>query len=481
VGLELVNGSEYAEAMIAAYKLRAVPINVNYRYVPGELHALFEDADLRALIVHREFASRALEASEGLVPLDGVLVVEDGSGAAIPAASVQDYEAALAGESPARDFTGRSSEDLYIVYTGGTTGRPKGVVWRHEDIFFAAMGGGDPLRSGKPIASPEELVSRITPEPVIALAAPPYMHAAAQWLLWSELTTGGTVVTTRRGAFDPAEIWRLVDAERVLLLLIVGDAMATPLCDAFEAAAGRIGAKSLFAIASGGALFSPAVKQRLAALLPGRMLLDGLGSSETGTLGTEAPGGAGKGGARFRVGSDTAVLDGELWPIAPGSGTVGQLARRGHIPLGYYKDPEKSRTTFVTLDGVRWALPGDLATVEADGSVQLLGRGSQCINTGGEKVFPEEVEAALKGHPAIFDALVVGLPDPRWGERVVAVVQTRPGAAVDLDAVRAFCREQLAAYKLPRELVQVDRIERTPAGKADYRWAKQAALAKQSR
>jgi len=480
VGLELANGTEYAEAMIAAYKLRAVPINVNYRYVPAELRALFEDADLRALIVHRDFASRALGASEGLIARDGVLVVEDGSGAALPAA-VQEYEAALAAESAERDFSGRSSDDLYVVYTGGTTGRPKGVVWRHEDIFFAAMGGGDPLRSGKPIAAPEELASRVTPEPVVALAAPPYMHAAAQWLLWSELTTGGTVVTTRRGVFDPDEIWRLVDAERVLLLLIVGDAMATPLCDALEASAGRHQAKTLFAIASGGALFSPAVKQRLAALLPGRMLLDGLGSSETGTLGTEAPGGAGPGGARFRVGSDTAVLDESLRPIAPGSGAVGQLARRGHLPLGYYKDAEKSRATFVvTPDGVRWALPGDLATVAADGSVQLLGRGSQCINTGGEKVFPEEVEAALKGHPAIFDALVVGVPDPRWGERVVAVVQTRPGAAVELEAVRTYCREHLAAYKLPRELVQVERIQRTAAGKADYRWAKQAALASQS-
>jgi 3-oxocholest-4-en-26-oate---CoA ligase len=473
VGLVLANGSEYVEAMIAAYKLRAVPINVNYRYVPAELRALFEDADLRALIVHRAFAPRTLEASEELPLLRTTLVVEDGSRVALPD-PIDDYETALAYASDKRDFAGRSSDDLYIVYTGGTTGRPKGVMWRHEDIFFAAMGGGDPMRTAGPIARPEELDARITAQPVIALAAPPYMHAAAQWLMWSELTTGGTLVTTPPGAFDPAGIWRLVDAERVGMLLIVGDAMATPLCDALEAQRDREPPKSLFAVASGGALFSPAVKQRLQALLPGRLVMDGLGSSETGALGTEAPG-ASAGAARFRVGSDTAVLGADSRPIAPGSGEIGQLARRGHIPLGYYKDPEKSRATFVTVDGVRWALPGDLASVDANGAIQLLGRGSQSINTGGEKVFPEEVEAALKGHPAVFDALVVGVRDPRWGERVVAVVQPRPGATFEPDAVRAFCRGQLASYKLPRDFVVVDAIERTPAGKADYRWAKTSA------
>jgi acyl-CoA synthetase (AMP-forming)/AMP-acid ligase II len=205
--------------------------------------------------------------------------------------------------------------------------------------------------------------------------------------------------------------------------------------------------------------------------------MDGLGSSETGALGTEAPGAA-PGAARFRVGPDTAVLGPDMRPVTPGSGEVGQLARRGHIPLGYYKDPAKSRATFVEAGGVRWALPGDLATVDENGAIQLLGRGSQSINTGGEKVFPEEVESALKAHPAIFDALVVGVADARWGERVVALVQPRAGAAVEADAVRDFCRARLAAYKLPRDFVLVDAIERTPAGKADYRWARAAAEAR---
>jgi acyl-CoA synthetase (AMP-forming)/AMP-acid ligase II len=476
VGLMLMNGSEYPEAMLAAFKLRAVPINVNYRYVASELRGLFEDADLVALVLHRAFAPRVAEVLPALPKLRELLVVEDGSGADARLPRAGDYEAALASASSKRDFPGRSSDDLYIVYTGGTTGRPKGVMWRHEDIFFAAMGGGDPLRTSGPIRTPEELVSRITPQPIVALAAPPYMHAAAHWLLFTELTTGGKVVTTKGGAFDPEEIWRLVDREQVNLLVIVGDAMATPLVDALGAQRGPGFAKSLILIASGGALFSPAVKQRLAERLPGRMLLDGLGASETGTLGTEAPGGDPGAGPRFRVGPDTTVLDEALAPVAPGSGVVGRLARRGHIPLGYYKDPAKSQATFVEVNGVRWALPGDLACVEADGSIRLLGRGSQSINTGGEKVFPEEVEAVLKGHPDVFDVLVVGVPDLRWGERVTAVVQPRAGTSLDAAALREYCRGRLAAYKIPRGFLAVDRVQRTPAGKADYRWARDAAL-----
>jgi acyl-CoA synthetase (AMP-forming)/AMP-acid ligase II len=472
VGLQLANGSEYLEAMLAAFKLRAVPINVNYRYVEGELRYLFEDARLAALVVHRGFVPRVAAVAPRVPALRTFLVVDDGSGAESALPGGEDYEQALATASPKREFAPRSSDDLYLVYTGGTTGRPKGVVWRHEDIFFASMGGGDPLRTGSPISSPDELVGRITREPVIALAAPPFMHAAAHWLAWNELLSGGTVVTTRAGAFHPAEIWGLVDREQVNLLLIVGDAMAMPLADELAAHRQLYAVAHLFAVVSGGALFSPAAKERLAILLPGRMILDGLGSSETGTLGTEAPG---AGATRFRVGPDTAVLDDRLRPVAPGSGVVGRLARRGRIPLGYWSDEEKTRATFVEVDGVRWALPGDLATVEEDGSIRLLGRGSLSINTGGEKVFPEEVEAELKAHPAILDAVVVGVPDPRFGQRVVAVAQTRPGAELDLESLRAFCRGRIAAYKIRRDLVRVGRVERSPAGKADYRWAERVA------
>jgi acyl-CoA synthetase (AMP-forming)/AMP-acid ligase II len=460
--------------MIAAYKVRAVPINVNYRYVEGELAHLFEDAGIVALVLHRAFAPRVAAVARELPDLSTFLVVEDASGAEIGLAGAVEYEEALAQASPKREFGPRSSDDLYIVYTGGTTGRPKGVVWRHEDIFFASMGGGDPLRTGRPIAAPEELVARIPPQPVVALAAPPFVHAAAHWLAWNQLLSGGRLVTTRGGRFDPAQIWKLVDREGANLLLIVGDAMATPLADELAAHRGRYRATTLFAVVSGGALFSSAPKQRLAELLPGRMILDGLGSSETGTLGTEAPG-ASPGATRFRVGADAAVLDEALRPVAPGSGAVGRLARRGRIPLGYWRDEAKTRATFVEVGDERWALPGDLATVDADGSIRLLGRGSLCINSGGEKIFPEEVEAELKAHPGVFDALVVGVPDPRWGQRVAALVQARAGAALDPEGLRSFCRGRLAAYKVPRDVVLVERIERSPAGKADYRWAAEVA------
>jgi acyl-CoA synthetase (AMP-forming)/AMP-acid ligase II len=474
VGIQLTNGTEYLEAMIAAFKLRAVPINVNYRYVEGELLHLFADAELGALVLHRGFAPRVAAVAQDIPALRTFLVVDDASGAEVALPGADGYEDALAQASAKRDFAPRSGDDLYIVYTGGTTGRPKGVMWRHEDIFFASMGGGDPLRTGHPISAPEELVGRILPQPIVALAAPPFMHAAAHWLAWNQLLSGGKLVTTRSGAFDPAEIWSLVDRERVGMLLVVGDAMATPLADELAARRDRTAAASLFAVVSGGALFSGATKQRLAELLPGRLILDGLGSSETGTLGTEAPGSA-PGSARFRVGPDTAVLDEAMRPVARGSGTVGQLARRGHIPLGYWKDEEKTRATFLVVDGERWALPGDLATVEADGRVRLLGRGSLCINTGGEKVFPDEVEAELKAHPGVLDAVVVGVPDPRWGQRVAALVQPRPGAELAPEALRAFCRGRLAGYKIPRDVLLVERVERSPAGKADYRWAAEVA------
>ena len=477
VGLQLLNGTEYVEAMLAAFKIRAVPINVNYRYVGAELTDLFDDADLVALVLHRQFCPRVAAVAPGLPRLRQFVVVQDGTGEADMAEAVS-YEDALASASPHRDFGRRSGNDLYCAYTGGTTGTPKGVLWRHEDIFFAAMGGGDPLQSGSVITRPEELVDRLFDPGMVSLAAPPLMHVSAHWLAFESLFSGGCLVVTPQGRFDPKTIWTLVRREGVNVLLIVGDAMARPLADALAAAQDDYDTKTLMVIASGGAVLSPSIKEALSSLVSSAFIVDGFGASETGTVGSRStmPGSPiTEEGPRFTVNDQTTVLDDELRPVVPGSRTTGRLARRGHIPLGYYNDPEKTAATFVEAEGVRWALPGDMAQVEADGTVVLLGRGSESINTGGEKVYPEEVETALKRHPAVFDAVVVGTPDPRWGERVVAVVKPRPGQRPTLEEIQSFCRTRMAGYKVPRHVVLVDEVLRFPSGKADYRWARDQA------
>jgi acyl-CoA synthetase (AMP-forming)/AMP-acid ligase II len=473
VGLQLLNGTEYVEAMLGAFKIRAVPINVNYRYVDAELAHLFDDADLVAVVHHRQFAPRVAAVASGLPLLRSLVVVDDGSDEPSPAHAV-DYEEALADASPDRDFGPRSGDDIYCAYTGGTTGMPKGVLWRQEDIFFAAMGGGDPLQSGDVISRPEELVDRLPDAGLVTLATPPLMHVSAHWLAFVSLFGGGRLVLTPQGRFDPEIVWRLIGDEQVNVLVIVGDAMARPLADAF----GQHETSSLIVIGSGGAILSPSTKRRLSAVVPNTMIVDGFGASETGTVGSRSslPGSAGDDELpRFTLNEQTTVLDDELRPVVPGSGTVGRLARRGHIPLGYYKDEAKTASTFVEVDGVRWVLPGDMAKVEEDGTIMLLGRGSVSINTGGEKVYPEEVESVLKSHPAIFDAVVVGVPDDRWGERVVVVVQPGPGEHPTLEEIQSYSRAKMAGYKVPRQMVVVEEVVRSPSGKADYRWARERA------
>jgi acyl-CoA synthetase (AMP-forming)/AMP-acid ligase II len=466
VGLQLANGSEYVEGMLAAFKLRAIPVNINYRYVERELRYLYEDSGIQALVVHRGFAPRAAAALDGGLKL--VLDVDDGSGEP-PVPGYSPYEEVLAAAPATRpEVEGRSADDLYLIYTGGTTGMPKGVVWRHEDIFKAAMGGGDLTQGGDYVSSPEELAQRLPENGITALAAPPLMHAAAHWLTFHQLFTGGKVVLMPLGRFEPREVWQTIAKESVFNVVAVGDAMVKPLLDALEADP-ALATDSLWDIASSGAALSQHNKDRLAQLLPGRVVVDSLGSSETGVLGP-------KEGAAFTLNAHTAVLDAEGVAVQPGDGRTGKVARRGHVPLRYHNDPEKSAATFVEVDGVRWALTGDEATVDEDGSVRVLGRGSQCINTGGEKVYPEEVESPLKAHPSVEDALVVGVPDERWGERVAAVVQLVPGASLDLPELQSHLREHVAGYKVPRDVVVVERVVRSPAGKADYRWAKQAAV-----
>ncbi|MBM3675987.1 MAG: acyl-CoA synthetase [Actinobacteria bacterium] len=473
VALYLHNSVEYLEAMLAAFKVRAVPINVNYRYVEDELRYLLNDADARVVVFHREFAPTLAALRADLPLLATFVAVEDDSGVDLARLGATTYEDALAHGRTGRDFPPRSGDDLYVLYTGGTTGMPKGVMWRHEDIFFGAFGGGD--FAGNAITSPEQIADRAVGGRTRCLPACPFMHGTAHWMAFTALYSGGTVVISPDRRFEPHALWELAAREQVNFLVIVGDAFARPLVDALVEDSTTLDLTRLVVILSGGAILSPAVKIALAEALPGCMVIDGYGSSEAGGQG-QAVTVAGRVPAtapRFRVNPQTKVLDEDLRPAAVG--VVGRLARRGHVPLGYYKDPEKSAATFPVVDGVRWSVPGDHAVTEADGTITLLGRGSVSINTGGEKVYPEEVESALKAHPTIFDAIVVGVPDSRWGERVVALVQLRADATLTPDEIDAHMREHVAGYKVPRHLLVVDRVVRSPSGKPDYRWGRTAA------
>jgi acyl-CoA synthetase (AMP-forming)/AMP-acid ligase II len=457
VGLHLYNGGEYVEAMIACLKLRAVPINLNYRYVAAELRPLCDDADLVALVTERELRPIVDEAG---LRVRAILTVGD------------DYEAAVGDATPRRGYGTRSSDDHYIIYTGGTTGRPKGVVWRHEDMFFAGLQGGRP--GGDPVREPGEVVehARDPDNALRMITAAPFIHGAAQWGAWIALFSGGTVVVQPGKSFDARRVCELIGEERVTTITLVGDAMARPLCD--ELGANTYDTSSLVAIASAGAILSPAVRDRLQELVPDALVLNNFGSTESGHQGSAFPGGetGADGRPSFAMSDGSLVLDDALAPVAPGSGVMGRLARTGHIPLGYYKDEAKTAERFVTVGGVRYVLPGDLATVEEDGRITVYGRGSNCINTGGEKVFPEEVEEALKAHPDVFDALVVGLADDRWMQRVAAVVQPRAGSHPSIDALQAHCRGLIAGYKVPRQIAIVPECARSPSGKPDYPWAK---------
>jgi acyl-CoA synthetase (AMP-forming)/AMP-acid ligase II len=351
---------------------------------------------------------------------------------------------------------------------------PKGVMWRHVDLFFGAMAGAG--GGAAPIRTPEEIAERCLQPRTRCVPACPFMHGTAHWMAFSALFMGGSVIIPAEHRLDPIALWRLVERESASYIVIVGDAFARPLLEALDTPEGRtLDVSSLQVVVSGGAVLSPTIKRAFIERLPALLIVDGYGASETGGQGQSVvvAGGEVPSAPRFRVGDDTQVLDIDLRPAAVG--VVGRLARRGHIPLGYYKDPAKSAETFPVVDGVRWAVPGDHAVVEPDGTITLLGRGSVSINTGGEKVYPEEVESVLKAHHDVFDALVVGVPDERWGERVVAVVQARPATEPTLDLLQQHCRTHLAGYKVPREVVLVGAIERSPSGKPDYRWARATA------
>jgi acyl-CoA synthetase (AMP-forming)/AMP-acid ligase II len=478
VGTYLHNGVGYVSTLLACFKIRAVSINVNYRYVEDELRYLFDNADLRAVVFDREFAPRIAAVREACPLLRSFVYVEDDSGADVAGLGAIDFAAAVAEGSPERDFAERSDDDLFIIYTGGTTGMPKGVMWRHEDLFFAALGGGNPM--GPPVVSRAELVAKAKASAfqLATLPLAPLIHGAAQLATFITWNGGGKLVMQKR--FDPDDAVRLIAEEKVNTISLVGDAMAAPLAGALErnAAEGRYDVSSLFVVSSAGAIFSTGVKARLKRLLPNLGLVDSYGSTETGFQGTGS-GAESRSfgeGLSFEMNERTVVLDDDERPLAPGSDVLGRVALKGHVPLGYYKDPEKTAETFVHLDGERYAITGDVARLEADGSVRLFGRGSLCINSGGEKVFIEEVENALKGHPAVADAVVVGVDDATWGQRVTALVSLAPGAgAAGEPELQAHLRRHLAGYKVPKQIFVVEEIFRGPNGKADYNLSKRLA------
>jgi fatty-acyl-CoA synthase len=474
MGILARNRAEWVEAMIGCFKARVVPVNLNYRYVAPELRYVVDNADLVGLVYERALAPLVAESFADAPPPRVLMVIDDAgapSGEADDGLGAADYEAALALSSPERDFDRRSPDDLYVLYTGGTTGLPKGVMWRHEDIFFAAMGGGGWGR--QPVETADEMTERVPTDDaarLVILALAPLMHGNAQWGMWNGLVLGGTTIIYTEPTFDAEKVLRLVDRERVLSVSLVGDAMGRPLAEALARAPGAYDISSLAAVSSGGARFSDTVKAELGVQLPNVMIMDQFGSSESGAQGTISGGGD---GPRFTMNKDTAVLDDDLQPLHPGDGRIGRLARRGHVPIGYFKDEAKTAATFpVDADGVRWSIPGDLATVEADGSITVHGRGSGSINSGGEKIFPEEVEAAVKTHPGVYDAIVVGVPDEVFGERVAVALRPRPGVVVTLEELQDHCRRHVAGYKIPRQLLVVEDIAQTAAGKPDAQAAK---------
>ncbi len=473
LGIYAYNGNEYVEAFLGAFAARLAPFNVNFRYVKNELQYLLADAGATALVYHAVFAPRVAEVLPDLPQLRVLIQIADESGNELLYGAV-DYETALA-SAAAEPPVQHSPDDLYVLYTGGTTGMPKGVLWRQHDIFMTSFGGRN-LMTGEPAGSIEEIVARTTAGPGTKLMIlPPLMHGAAQWSVMTAINTGQSVVfPTVVDHLDADDVVRTIEAERVSVVTVVGDAMARPLVAAIEKGISDV--SSLGVVANGGALLTPYVKQRLIDALPNAVVVDGVGSSETGAQmhHMSMPGAVSTG--TFNAGPDTFVATEDLSAILePGHEGIGWLAQRGYVPLGYKGDAAKTAKTFPVIDGVRYAIPGDRARHRADGSIELLGRDSVTINSGGEKIFAEEVETAIASHPAVADVVVAGRPSERWGQEVVAVVALNPGAVAEAADLVAHAATSLARYKLPKAVVFRPAVERSPSGKADYRWAREQA------
>ncbi len=476
VALYLHNHPAYLEGMLGAHKAGAAAFNVNYRYVADELTYVLRDAGTAAIVYQASFAAVLAPVLPTLEHQPLLLQLDDGTGTPLLPGAI-DYDAALASADPTVALGPWSGDDRYLLYTGGTTGNPKGVVWRQDDFLVGAL--GFLRRDGTPFESVAEIVERAAHGARLrTLPAPPFMHGAAHWNALSTLLAGGTVVIQERtDRFDASDICATIDREAVSSVLIVGDAFARPLLDHLATADTELA--TLRFVLSGGAILSPTVKAELLDRLPQVQIVDVLGSSESGRQGVaRSHGTSGAAPTRFVADSQAVVLSPDRDRVlAPGDESVGWLAQSGPVPLAYLGDPAKTAATFPTIDGVRYSVPGDRARIGSDGSIELLGREAATINTGGEKVFAEEVEAALKAHPDILDVLVVGRPSERWGSEVVAVASLRAHATALPSEVVAVAAAHLARYKLPKAGVAVPAVRRSPSGKPDYAWAREIAVA----
>jgi len=474
LAIYLHNGPEYIEAMLGSFKARVAPFNVNYRYVAEELQYLLDNAQAKVVVYHDAFAPTLAEVLPDLPSVTLLVQVPDGSGNDLLPGAVRYDDLLAEGSTEPLDLEW-SPDDLYVLYTGGTTGMPKGVLWRQHDIFIGAM-GGRPFGQKEPFPSLEAIVEASVNGGARMMSVAPLMHGAAQWATFTGFTGGNTLVFVENPVhLDPADVWRTVEREQVLTLQIVGDAMGRPLVDELER--NPYDLSGLLALVSGGAALGSTLKDRFLEVVPHAIVLDAVGSSETGAqMGhTSAKGSTSTG--TFDPGPETSVVSADLsHELAPGSEETGWLAQRGHVPLGYLGDAAKTAATFPVIEGVRFAVPGDRANWRADGVIELLGRDSVTINSGGEKIYAEEVEQALAHHPAVYDVIVVGRPSERWGAEVVAIVQLAEGATATEAELLAEAQRHVARYKLPKAFVFRPELQRSPAGKADYRWAKEQAL-----
>jgi len=482
LALYMHNCPEYLEGMLGAFKARLAPFNVNYRYVAGELEYLLRDAGARGIVYHSSFAPTLAAVRGRIEGLDVLVQVPDESGHDLLDGASW-YDDAIAAADPISDDV-RSSwspDDLYILYTGGTTGMPKGVMWRQADIFVAALGGRR-TQDRQEWASYAQIAENALLGGVKLLPGPPFIHGAAHWVALAAMTNGNTVVLPSvTDRLDVGDLLASVESEEVNVVLIVGDAFGRPLVEGIEAraSAGGPDLSSVLAIASGGATLSHGVKSRLIEALPSIVVIDGLGASETGQQGTQmTTAGQEATTGDFDPGPGMCILSDDLGEVLEaGHDGMGWLGQSGRVPLGYLGDADRTAVTYPTIDGVRYAVPGDRARLRADERLELYGRDSATVNSGGEKIFAEEVEQAVLHHPEVRDCVVVGRPSDRWGDEVVAVVALAAGATATDEAILAEASHHIARYKLPKAIVRQDALQRSPAGKADYRWARDQAVA----